>query len=147
MASTLLQPIKQEFMVYRNGIVADTLRKAGYPQGVIFGLNLPQLTMIARRLKEHSAGELADTARELWADKNVRESRLLAAYLLDPDMSLSETAAICADVRTPEEADLLAFRWLRYSPHAATLATRWQSLSDTPYPWLTQALSRFLPQG
>lgn len=146
MNTTLLQPIKHEFMTYRNGIVADTLRKTGYPQDVIFGLNLPQLTAIAHRLKEnHTAGELAETAQALWTDRNVRESRLLAAYLLDPNLPLSETEAICADVRTPEEADILAFRWLRYSPQATTLAARWQSMADVPYPWLTHALARFIP--
>ncbi len=147
MSTTLLQPIKHEFMAYRNGIVADTLRKAGYPQSVIFGLNLPQLTEIARRVKERAApDELSATARELWSDKNVRESRLLAAYLLDPAMPLYAIETICADVQTPEEADILVFRWLRHSPHAADIAIRWQPLTAAPYPWLTQALSRFLPQ-
>ena len=32
----------------RNGIVADTLRKAGSPYRIIFGLNLPQISEIAR---------------------------------------------------------------------------------------------------
>lgn len=132
-------------MAYRNGIVADTLRKAGFPQSVIFGLNIPQLTEISRKVRERTPSEqLAVTARELWADRNVRESRLLAAYLLNPALSLAETELICADVQTSEEADILAFRWLRFSPHAATLLQQWQSRNEPPYPWLSQALSRFM---
>lgn len=132
-------------MTYRNGIVADTLRKAGYPQGVIFGLNLPQLAEISNRLKGlHSPAELAELATALWSDKNVREARLLAAYLLDTDLPISGINAICSDVQTPEEADLLAFRWLRHSPHASTVATLWKSMTEPPFTWLSQALARFI---
>ena len=40
----MLKEIKHQFMAFRNGIVADALRKAGYDYKVIFGLQLPQLT-------------------------------------------------------------------------------------------------------
>ena len=45
-----IQEIKKEFFTFRNGFLADTLRKAGMPYAVIFGLNVPQLGDIARRV-------------------------------------------------------------------------------------------------
>ena len=47
-STDVMKMVKHLFMTYRNGIVADTLRKAGLPFGVIFGLQLPQLSGIAR---------------------------------------------------------------------------------------------------
>ena len=44
-----IKEIKHSFLAFRNGIVSDTLRKAGMPYGIIFGLQLPQLAEIARR--------------------------------------------------------------------------------------------------
>ena len=38
------QEIKRRFFAMRNGIVADTIRKAGLQDKMIFGLNLPQIT-------------------------------------------------------------------------------------------------------
>ena len=72
-----IQEIKKEFFAMRNGMLGDTLRKAGMPYAVIFGLNIPQLGEIARRAQEDTA-ERDALARELWADTKVRESRLLA---------------------------------------------------------------------
>lgn len=71
-----IKRVKHEFMAYRNGIVSDTLRKAGMPYSVIFGLQLPQLTQIAKGIGKSEA--IADY---LWDDKGVRESRLLASYV------------------------------------------------------------------
>ena len=78
-----MQEIKKLFMAYRNGIVADTLRSAGMNcYSVIFGLNLPQLSAIARQITEtHDRDAFVSLADALWADKAVRESRLLALHL------------------------------------------------------------------
>ena len=71
-----IKEIKHNFMAFRNGIVSDTLRKAGMPYNIIFGLQLPQIAEIARSNEKNL--ELADA---LWQDSGVRESRLLACYL------------------------------------------------------------------
>lgn len=114
-----LQDIKKRFMAYRNGIVADTLRKAGMPYDIIFGLNVPQLGEIAR-------GIMADRevlAEGLWADSKVRESRLLSCWLFDPaPMPRIRAEQLMDSVQTREEADILAFRLLRYLPYADELA-------------------------
>ncbi len=104
-----LQSIKKDFFVFRNGIVADTLRKAGMPHKVIFGLQIPQIAAIAKALTPSS--ELAEA---LWNDSEVRESRILATYLFPVDeMSLEKAIWLLGSVRTQEESDMLAFRLLK----------------------------------
>ena len=105
-------------MAYRNGIVADTLRSAGMTcYNVIFGLNVPQLAHIAGTIEPDMA-----LARKLWADRGVRESRLLAAYLFPvAEVGFDEAEALINDAQTQEEADMLVFRLLRRLPCFAEL--------------------------
>lgn len=122
-------------MAYRNGIVADTLRKAGYPHKIIFGLQLPQLKQIADQVRQDLSPErhedissqtrVSSLARDLWKDRDVRESRLLATYLMDP-MALTpgECLKLAEESLTQEEADMLAFRVLRHRPDASELLPR-----------------------
>ena len=71
-------------MAFRNGIVADTLRKAGLSFGIIFGLQLPQLKKIAADIKAEypDMKDLECLAKELIADNNVRESRILGFAIM-----------------------------------------------------------------
>ncbi|MDE6370251.1 MAG: hypothetical protein K2K92_02035, partial [Duncaniella sp.] len=78
-----IQTIKRRFFAMRNGVIADTLRKAGLPYRIIFGLNLPQIAEIA---EETGADEAL--ARQLWADTGTRESMMLAPMIF-PLSSLS----------------------------------------------------------
>lgn len=105
-------------MVYRNGLVADTLRAAGMDcYHIIFGLNLPQLSSIAAQFSPD-----IQLAQALWADAKVRESRLLATYLYPREQVSREHAIeLMSQTQTQEEADMLAFRLLRYLPFLAEL--------------------------
>lgn len=138
--TTAMKAIKHDFMVFRNGMTADTLRKAGMPYSIIFGLNVPQLASIART---HVPSQ--ELARMLWEDDKVRESRLLAAYLWPAELLGEEEAwQVASSVLTREEADILAFRLLKNVPYAERLATR---LSESPSPLVRysgQALRRNL---
>ncbi len=120
-----MQEIKQLFFTYRNGAVADTLRRYGTPHKMIFGLDVPRLAEIARGLTPSM--ELAD---RLWEDSDVRESRLLATYLF-PVSEITEEKALqlASECRTQEEADMLAFRLMKRLPYAATLL---KHLSEKP---------------
>lgn len=113
-------------MAFRNGIIADTLRKAGYPYNVIFGLNLPQLSQIAKSFYANH-----ELAAALWQDKNVRESRLLATYLFPTDITEDEAKQLIDDLQTNEEADMLAFRLLKKLPYANDLVALY-SLNPNP---------------
>lgn len=116
-----MQDIKHQFLAFRNGIVADTLRKAGMPYPVIFGLQIPQIAQIAREA-EASRRPLLPLAERLWADRNVRESRLLACYLFPPgEIDTDKALSLASDVITHEEADILCFRLLRRLPFAESL--------------------------
>lgn len=135
------QAIKQKFLALRNGVIADTLRKAGMPYKVIFGLNVPQLAEIAR-------GVTVDRevlAEQLWGDRDVRESRLLACWLFDPaPMPELRARSLMENVQTREEADILAFRLLRRLPYAARLAEEMAADPRKLTAYAAEALARNL---
>lgn len=139
-----MKEIKHLFMTYRNGIVADTLRKAGQPFGVIFGLQLPQLGEIASRIGA-SLADREDLADALWADRNVRESRLLACWLFVPgSIDFDKALSLARSVITREEADILSFRLLRHVTFSRRLA---EALKDADEPlarYAGEALERNL---
>ena len=113
------QEIKKEFFSFRNGIVAKTFLDSGYPYKHIYGLQLPELGRIARK------SDMPDEAlgRELWSDRECRESRLLASWFFDPnEATMDSVREIIEDVKTREEADILAFRFLKRLPFAEELA-------------------------
>lgn len=118
-----MQEIKKLFFTYRNGAVADTLRRYGIPHKVIFGLQIPQLAAIARELQFGTPADREAAADKLWADREVRESRLLACYLFDPQtITLDKALELACDTRTQEESDMLAFLLLKHLPDAAAIA-------------------------
>ncbi len=138
--SQSIKEIKHQFMAFRNGIVADTLRQAGMPYSIIFGLQLPQIGSIARQYTPSD-----DLAQDLWDDKNVRESRLLACYLFPKEETSKEKALILAEsVQTQEEADILCFRLLRYLPFAQDLAENLKSSEKSLPAYCGIALQRNL---
>ncbi len=136
-------------MTYRNGELASTLRSVGYPYKVIFGLNVPQLSSIYRALtKQYPTPHLYSLTHKLWEDINVRESRLLATYMFSQDLSVEIAMNICESTLTPEEADMLAFRWLRYRNDASDILNRLKTKADTDDSCrrVATSLSRFLEE-
>lgn len=112
-----IREIKHEFFTYRNGIAADAMHKAGFPQKMIFGVEIPQIARIAREI-----GTDDRLATELWKETDVRESRLLATYLFDPAATdLKRAMELCSSLLTREEGDMLAFRLLKRLPFAEQL--------------------------
>lgn len=119
-----MQTVKRQFFALRNGIVADTYRKAGSNFRIIFGLNLPQIVEIAEQTP-HSAA-LADS---LWHNTTTRESMLLAPMIYPREEFTQELARQwVAEVPSVEVADILCHRLLRHMPYAAGLAA---SLADS----------------
>lgn len=130
-----LQPVKQQFMAFRNGIVADTLRAGGLScYKIIFGLNLPQIKQIAESLREgKTQEELRSLADALWADSGVRESRLLAMHLYGMTTVADTDAMRLADeVQTREEAEILCLRLLRNHPAAPKILEGQAPASEHP---------------
>lgn len=134
----VIKDIKHSFMVFRNGIVADTLRKAGMDYNIIFGLQLPQISQIASGVRASFASSdnpdasLLEIASALWNDSGVRESRILASYLFPVGIITEEYAlSLASSVKTKEEADILCFRLLKKLPFAPALALQLSSLPAT----------------
>jgi len=120
-----MKEIKHLFMTYRNGVVADMLRRGGMScYKVIFGLNLPQLKEIAAQVAEgEETMEMSLLADRLWADVDVRESRLLAIHLFGMiNMDRSKVQRIISEIKSREEAEVLCLRLLRNLPYAAELS-------------------------
>ena len=113
-----LQAIKHRFYAMRNGIVADTLRRAGAEYRVIFGVNLPQLKEIASDI-----GYDAVLARELWANVSTRESVLLAPMIMPAEeFTIDEARRWVASAPSVEAVDVLCLRLLGRMPFAAQIA-------------------------
>ncbi len=111
----ILRDVKQRFFAFRNGLLADLLRQQrASTHRTIFGLNVPQLREIAAE-----AGTDPALAELLWADADVRESRLLAPMVAAPT---AEAFTWMNGVQTAEEADLLCHSLLRRCPGALDAA-------------------------
>ena len=54
-----IREIRKEFFAFRNGIIADKLRKAGDPHTMIMGCLLVDISSIAARIKD----KIDDTGR------------------------------------------------------------------------------------
>ena len=111
--------VRHEFFVYRNGLLADTLRSAGDTHRMIFGLNMPQITDIARSISPNE-----EVAKELWESRETRECRLIAPILYPIDKFNEETALEwISDIESTEVADNLCHKLLRKTPFAHHLCT------------------------
>lgn len=117
------QQVKRRFFSMRNGVVVDTLRKAGSPFRIIFGMNLPQIVEVAGGL-----GRDQELGWRLWENTSTRESMLLAPMLLDPDaIEIEDAVRMCGECPASEVADVLCHRLLRHTPFVWSLI---QKLSD-----------------
>lgn len=102
--------IKQQFMLMKNGVLSDSMKAAGSPHRIIWGLNMPQLREI---------GERYDRSKDLfdafWGDTPTRESVVIAPMLLPYDeLTVDEAIALVDEAPTLEAIDSLTFNALRH---------------------------------
>ena len=120
----ILRGIRKEFFAFRNGIIADKLRKAGDPHHMIMGCLLVDIIGIVSRVREaiSDIAQMEAIASELWSDTNSRECRL-AAPMLYPAESMTPDLALqwCESVETTEVADNLCHKLLRHLDFADAL--------------------------
>lgn len=113
-----MQTIKRNLFAMRNGIVADTLRKAGSPFPIIFGVNLPQLDEIAA-----NTGKNMELALQLYNDARTRESMLIAPMIFPPEEMTPELAMEwLRQSKAVEVTDILCHKLLRKLPFASEIA-------------------------
>ena len=120
----ILREIRKEFFAFRNGIIAEKLRKAGDPHSMIMGCLLVDVISIAQRTREaiNDEEKLAAIALELWKDTNSRECRLAAPMLYPTRLMTNDMAREwCETVETVEIADNLCHKLLRQLPDAGSL--------------------------
>lgn len=116
-----LREIRKAFFAFRNGIVADRLRKAGDTHKVIMGCLLSDVVEIANRVRDTVADEteLARLAQELWNDTASRECRLAAPMLFPPSLMSRDLALKwCGTIENVEIADNLCHKLLRHIAEA-----------------------------
>lgn len=113
----IAKQIRQDFFVYRNGLLADTLKNAGDKHKLIFGLTLSQITDIAKRFESNE-----HVACELWNSTETRECRLIAPMLFPIDQFNKEIAIKwISEVENTEIADNLCHKLLRNTTFANEL--------------------------
>ena len=119
-----IREIRKEFFAFRNGIVADNLRRAGDPHSMIMGCLLVDIRDITTRVRNDigDAKQLEVIAQELWNDTNSRECRLAAPMLYPAEsMTLELASTWCDTVETVEIADNLCHKLLRHMKDAPSL--------------------------
>lgn len=113
----ITKQVRHNFFVYRNGMLADTLRNSGDTHRMIFGLNLPQIINIANNITPNE-----DVAKELWESVETRECRLIAPMLYPIEKFNEETALKwISNIENTEIADNLCHKLLRKTPYADRL--------------------------
>ena len=113
----ITKEIRKEFFAFRNGIVADKLRKAGDPHSIIMGCLLVDIVAIAARVRNDfdDKEQLQTIASQLWSDTNSRECRLAAPMLYPAELMTLELALQwCRTVETVEIADNLCHKLMRH---------------------------------
>lgn len=107
-----MKDIKHYFFAHRNGITADVLRRGGSGFEMIFGCDVPSISALGKEI-----GHDMELARKLWDDRKVRESHLLAPWLMDPAaLNVEECRELAESVVDMEDAQMLAFRVLKHRP-------------------------------
>lgn len=121
-----MQKVKRHFFALRNGIVADTLRKAGLPHRIIFGLSVVDLKTMSREI-----GVNPELSALLRANVSTRESRLLWPMIADVSQVDEDSAlAMLSEVMSCEEADILCNALLRRCACSAAAAARLEAKAD-----------------
>ena len=119
-----MREIRKAFFAFRNGIIAEKLRRAGDPHSMIMGCLLVDVIAIVQRTREtiNDEAKLATIALELWKDTNSRECRLAAPMLYPTRLMTNDMAREwCETVETVEIADNLCHKLLRQLPDAGSL--------------------------
>lgn len=121
----ILSQARKAFFAYRNGTVADALRRGGDPHPVIMGCQLTDVATIARGLEPDAA-----LAQAFWNERNHRECRMIAPMLYPTGtMTMGTAMAWALNVENDEIADILCHRLLRQASYAQAMVSELLSYS------------------
>lgn len=136
--------IRKSFFAYRNGIIADSLRKCNDPHKSIMGCQWIDVMTIA-----HEVPQDVTLAEKLWEIKDSRECRMIAT-LLYPVRELDvETALVWAkDVESDEIADILCQALLGKMNDAMVVFNKLLSLNDDKHDYIAfRLLQNIIKRG
>lgn len=139
-----IKEIKREFFSFRNGIIADSLKKIYGTEKIIFGLNVPQLIELSKKFPQNKELGLA-----LWNDNTSRETRLFALYVIPPaELTHEEAILMTLGIENNEQAELLAFKILRRVSEAHLLLQKLSAMniSDSKVSYCIKMFERNLDQ-
>ncbi len=138
MTAQQLSAIHRLFRSRQNVFTSSLLRQHGYAYRVAFGCSLPDLKQIAQMVREmladpasvlHGLSE-TEVAEALWAEDDIRESKMTAPLLYPRGAMTIETAERWArTIPTPEVADVAAMYAFQYGIGQELIA-RWTDADD-----------------
>lgn len=115
-----VKEIKKALRSAMNGVLSAQMRQAGMPYRLVFGVELPRLTEIA---KEFSPGR--PLAQALW-NEPIRECKILASMLMPKEEMFPEMAEIWTEeMPTAEIAQTAVMYLLSKTSWAADTAFQW----------------------
>lgn len=133
-----LSAIHKLFRSRQNVFTSSLLREHGYVYKVAFGCSLPDIKQIASMVKEmladaqsplYGVGE-TEVAESLWAEDDIRESKMTAPLLYPRGSMDIETAERWAQsIPTPEVADVACMYAFQYGIGQELIA-RWSGSED-----------------
>lgn len=116
-----LKEIKRLYRLYMNGVVSHSMRSKGADYRVNFGLTMPLLRRIAEQIEPS-----VTLAEELWQDRGVRESMLLAPMVFPANECTHSVAQRWGEeMPNTEVADFCCKFLFSQLPYAAELAEKW----------------------
>ena len=136
--------IRKSFFAYRNGIIADSLRRCNDPHKSIMGCQWIDIMAIAREVPQDAV-----LAEKLWEIKDSRECRMIATLLYPVSQLDEETAVMWAkDVESDEIADILCQALLGKMAESLQVFYNLLSLDDGKYDYIAfRLLQNIIKRG
>lgn len=147
-----LSAIHKLFRSRQNVFTSSLLREHGYVYKVAFGCSLPDIKQIASMVKEMLADAQSplygvsetEVAESLWAEDDIRESKMTAPLLYPRGTMDIETAERWAQsIPTPEVADVACMYAFQYGIGQELIA-RWSGSEDKMLRYCARSLEKRL---
>ncbi|MBR5717139.1 MAG: DNA alkylation repair protein [Bacteroidales bacterium] len=147
-----LSTIHKLFRSRQNVFTSSLLRQHGYVYKVAFGCSLPDIKEIALMVKEMLADmesplyglDITEVAEALWAEDNIRESKMIAPLLYPRGTMTIETAERWVQsIPTPEVADVVCMYAFQYEI-GKELISRWKDAEGKMLRYCAKSLEKRL---
>ena len=147
-----LSTIHKLFRSRQNVFTSSLLRQHGYVYKVAFGCSLPDIKEIALMVKDMIDNpesplyglDITEVSEALWAEDNIRESKMTAPLLYPRGTMTIETAVRWAQsIPTPEVADVVCMYAFQYEI-GKELISRWKDAERKMLRYCAKSLEKRL---